>query len=297
MDPFDPRPLAQMLRRATEPVAFWFRHEILGPRHPEVVAGRPALAAAPLRRETERQQRHEGHWGTHLHPETGEPEVDSLRLYTNLRLLADYGATAGDEPVAHALEALWSLQIVDGRFPLYWHHMGHLLVTLARLGQAGDQRVQRLDALLRREQRADGGWLNPLYEPRVTVQGGPSCVWTTVNVVLGLLAGAQAGPDPVLERAAGFLEATILTPGYRSFCYGGMEPWQTLHYGYRGIRFFVGPHLVLDALSCLGATRYGEPLARLWVATMAQRRPDGWWGDAWTTLTIWRVAARLHSHD
>lgn len=297
MNLFDPRPLAEMLRRAPELVAFWFLTDTLGSQHPEVVARRAILTTNPLRREAERQQRREGHWGTHPHPETHELEVDALRLYTNLRLLADYGASSADEPVARALAVLWSLQMMDGRLPLHWHHMGYVLVTLARLGLAGEPPVRRLRDVLRREQRADGGWINPLYEPRVVMQGGPSCVWTTVNVVLGLLACAPTEADPVLDRAADFLEGTVLTPGYRSFYYGGLEPWQTLRYDYRGVRFFVGPHLVLDALSRLNATRYDEPLVRLWRHTMALRGADGWWGDAWTTLTLWRVAARLNHHD
>lgn len=288
--------LERALQMAPLPIQYWHQHARLGADAAEVRALRASLRAAPARRAAEADQRPEGHWGTIPDPETHALGIDIPRLFNTLRLLVDHGATLEDEPVLRALEAIWRCQMLDGRFPLFWHQMGDLLATLGRLGLAQESRTQRLRAILLHEQRPDGGWLNPAFEPYAYATGGPSCVWTTVNVARGLLATTAATPrETALSRAATFLEETVLTPGYRSFNAGGMEPWQTLHYNWRGVRFFVGPHLVLETLTNLGGLPTDPAISRLWAHIEPLRGRDGWWGDGWTTLSLWRSATALHT--
>jgi hypothetical protein len=262
-------------------------------------------------------------------PPYGWTYVTMLR---NLDELTDSLTTKDEGHVGMALEKILGWQADDGhipgpteRFPLP-HYNGYALRNMVVLGAGGDPRVRRLRAWLLARQREDGGWVIPYvqdakYLPQYRnmkmrefvrlANGGqipydpgdsgfadvPSCIWTTMMVVRGLVAGLNPKVDRRVRRGAGFFLDRFFKENHHSTFYKDSGHWTRLRYP----TYFGSGLCALDILTSIG---YGPDDARMerpirWLLDM--RSKDGFWSqsdrphpekDMWITEVALSILAR-----
>jgi len=254
-----------------------------------------------------------------------------ITMLRNLDALGDSLTTKDEGRVGTAIERILSWQTEEGYIPGPWerfplpHYNGYALRNLAVLGMWRDPRVRKLERWLLEHQRRDGGWVTPYiqdirYLPqyrhmkkrdfiRLANQGQipytkdqrlddiPSCLWTTMMVVRGLLAGSTKRRDKRVIRGAEFFLDGFFKENYHVTFFKDQGHWTKLKYP----TYFGSGLCALDLLTFLGFgpgdDRMDKPIRWL----MGARSNDGFWSqsdrphpekDLWITEVALSILAR-----
>jgi hypothetical protein len=262
-------------------------------------------------------------------PPYGYTYVAMLR---NLYALLQYRTDRSEGHVSASLERLLSWQSEAGYIPGPWtdavplpHYNGFALHDLLRFGMERDRRVRRLTDWLLSMQRADGGWNIPYlmdvyYLPEYRGMRSreffefirdadktkfdlrrfdhiPSCVWSTMQVVWGMVESSKLAESDEVRRGAEFFLNRFFKKNYHTSFYSTEKHWTRLKYPLN----FGSGLVALDILTRLG---YGPDDARMdrpirWL--ISARAVDGFWyqsqrpnadSDQWITLIALRILYR-----
>ena len=229
-------------------------------------------------------------------------------MLRNLYELAEYKASRTDGNIQAGLELILSWQDDEGYIPgpnlmgiPEVNVNGFTLSILYRFGMGEDRRVRRLKDWLMARQRHDGGWSIPylqdmrydpeyrymrssVFEELVTERkirdydpsrysGVPSCIWTTLSVLRGMVQDRTMRFDPQVRKAGSFFLDQFFKRNYHPCYYKSEKSWTTLKYP-----TYHGSGLVgLEMLTAMGFgrsdPRMGRPIE--WLA--GARSADGLW--------------------
>lgn len=255
-----------------------------------------------------------------------------ITMLRNLDALGDALADKGDGLVGAALERILGWQAPDGhipgpvrRFPLP-HYNGYALRCLVVLGMRTDPRVKRLRSWLLDSQREDGGWVIPYlqdmrylprfrhmrmrdfermadegripYEPEdPRLAEVPSCTWTTMMVVRGLVSEPNPRVDRSIARGAEFFLERFFKENRHPTFYKDSAHWTKLRYP----TYFGSGLCALDILTSMGFGAEDERMERPVRWLMGMRMKDGFWSqsdrphpekDLWITEVALSILAR-----
>jgi len=278
----------QWLLASSEPaVRLLARRDLLGER----VTSTAEVLDGPNVQALLAGQQPDGGFGAH-------PYRKWVGAHWRLVSLVELGIPAGEPRAVHAAETVleWltgaeqraSIPVFDGRVRVHASVEGNALAVCARLGLAGDSRVQLLAESLIAWQWPDGGWncdLNPAAH-RSSFHESLPAAW-------GLLEYAQAAASEPARAAARraaelFLEHRV----FRSLSPG--EPikreWLALHYPPYWHYDILQALLVLSRMGLARDPRCADALAIL----HQRQRPDGRWqpGSYW-----WSPPGKSGSQD
>lgn len=250
-------------------------------------------------------------------------------MLRNLHALLQYRTSRDEGNVRAALELIFSWQTKEGYIPGPWtdafpltHYNGYAVHDLCRFELSRDKRVRRIIGWLEKSQRSDGGWIIPFlmdvrslpeyshmkfrefidamrhadktrFEAR-TFPHIPSCIWTTMQVVWGLVEDPRSARSASIRRGADFFLDRFFTRNYHKTFYYSETNWTRLKYP---------PHFGsgLSALDTLTRLGYGPDDPRMdrpirWLLSVRSR--DGFWSqserpnpekDQWITVTALRI--------
>lgn len=250
----------------------------------------------------------------------------------NLSTLADYRTTRAESHVEAALQNILKWQCKEGYIPGPWtdvfplpYFNGYASNLLLRFGLEEDKRVQRLLNWLVSMQRPDGGWNIPYLDdlrylpeyrwmkmnellreigkmdklkrdPEMFAHI-PSCHWSTMLVVWGLIDSPRYSKSKEVRRGAEFFLDRFFKRNSHTSYYLTEKHWTSFRYP---IRFGNGL-MALDILTRLGYgpddSRMDKPISWL----VGARSPDGLWSqsqrphperDQWISLIALRSLAR-----
>jgi len=253
-------------------------------------------------------------------------------ILLNLQTLAEYRARRDEGHVDAALQNLIRWQCDEGFIPGPWtdafplpYSNGHAAHALLRFGLEHDKKVQKLISWLLSAQRPDGGWNIPFlqdlhYLPeykwmrvhefisfikrtdksRFDLKGFqhiPSCQWSTMLVVRGLIESPKLAGSKTVKRGAEFILDRFFKKNAHTSFYFTEKHWTTLTYPMH----FGNGLVALDLLTRLG---YGPDDPRMekpisWL--MSARSADGFWSqsmrphpekDQWISLMALRTLTR-----
>ena len=254
-----------------------------------------------------------------------------ITMLRNLDALGDSLTTMGEGRVGASIERILGWQTEEGYVPGPWerfplpHYNGYALRNMVVLGAGDDPRVGKLRAWLSRNQREDGGWVIPYiqdvrylpeyrhmkmrdflslannglpYDPgEGRLRDLPSCTWTTMMVVRGLIASAEHPKDERTMRGADLILDRFFKKNRHPSFLMDEGHWTRLKYPtYHGSGL-----CALDILTFLG---YGPDDARMdkpirW--RLGARSKDGFWRrsdrphpekDLWITEVALSIIAR-----
>lgn len=254
-------------------------------------------------------------------------------LLWNLADLADYRTSREEGHVDAALQNLLRWQSEEGYIPGPWtdafplpYFNGHAAYALLRFGLEREKKVQKLLKWLVSMQRHDGGWNIPFlqdvrYSPEYkwmriqefirfakTVDRSnidfekfrhiPSCQWSTMMVVRGLIESPRLAKSEIVKNGAEFFLDRFFKRNAHTTYYLTEDHWTILKHPAR----FGSGLVALDLLTRMG---YGPDDPRMekpvsWL--ISSRSPDGLWSqsmrphpesDQWISLTAIRTLARL----
>ncbi len=253
-------------------------------------------------------------------------------MLRNLYMLAEYKTPPEEGHIMASLEKILSWQTPEGWIPgpemvgiPETHSNGFALGILNRFGMEKDPRVQRLSRWLMSMQRRDGGWNIPYIEDvrhmpeykymRMSefvdlVRHGkikgyemhdydevPSCIWTTLMVLRGLVQDPALRHDDRTRRGGDFFLEHFFKRNYHAAYYRSEKNWTTLKYPtWHGSG--------LCGLDMLTAIRFGPADPRMdwpvkWLVEARSR--DGLWHqsgrpdpgkDQWISVTALGSLAR-----
>jgi hypothetical protein len=237
-----------------------------------------------------------------------------ITMLRNLDALGDSLTRKDDGRVGASIERILGWQTDEGYIPGPWerfplpHYNGYALRNVTILGAKDDARVRRLREWLLRSQRDDGGWLIPYvqdlrYLPqyqhmrtkdflRLANEGLPydpgdrrlrdipSCIWTTMMVVRGLIAHAQPTRDERVMRGADFFLDGFFKRNHHASFFKDEGHWTKLKYP----TYYGSGLCALDILTYLG---YGPDDERM-------DKPIRWILGARSTDGVWRRSDRPH---
>jgi hypothetical protein len=254
-----------------------------------------------------------------------------ITMLRNLDTLGDNLTTKDEGHVGAAIERILGWQAKEGyipgpthAFPLP-HYNGYALRNLVVLGMAEDARVRKLDKWLLGRQRSDGGWAIPYvqdmrYLPQYRhmrmgefvrladhgqipyVSDGrsddvPSCIWTTMMVVRGLVAGPVVRKDRRIVRGCEFFLDRFFKENPHATFFKDRGHWTKLRYP----TYFGSGLAALDLLTFMdfgpGDERMDKPIRWL----LSKRSKDGFWSqsdrphplmDLWITEVALSILAR-----
>lgn len=255
----------------------------------------------------------------------------------NLHALSDYRAARDEGNVGAALQNLLRWQCDEGYIPGPWtdafplpYFNGHAAHALLSFGLERDNGVRKLMAWLLSMQRKDGGWNIPYimdmhYLPEfrwmrihefiaflkrtdksaidlAKFQHVPSCQWSTMLVVWGLIESPRLARSGAVKRGAEFFLNRFFKKNNHVAYYYTEKHWTTLTYPVR----FGNGLMALDILTRLGYgpddPRMDKPISWL----LGARSPDGIWSqsmrpspdrDQWISLVALRTLARYARTD
>ncbi len=254
-----------------------------------------------------------------------------VAMLRNLDTLGDYRTSRPEGNVAASTERILGWQTDEGYVPGPWaryplpHYNGYALRALTILGMEEDPRVARLRDWLLSEQRDDGGWSIPYlqdvrYLPEYRhmkvrdfmglVDRGevprddeawrhepPSCLWTTMMAVRGLVAGEGRVTDRrVLRGAEYFLDGFFKANHHPTF-FRDKAHWTKLKYP----TYFGSGLCALDLLTFMGFGPEDERMDRPVRWLLGARSKDGFWcqsdrphpeKDLWITEVALSILAR-----
>lgn len=261
-------------------------------------------------------------------PPYGWTYVSMLR---NLDALGDSLTTVDEGRMRTVVDRILGWQTEEGYIPGPWerfplpHYNGYALRNLVVLGMGEDKRVKRLERWLLSTQRGDGGWIVPYIqdlrylpqyqhmrmkefvrlanEGRITYANDlamddiPSCYWTTMMVVRGLLAGSTPRKDrSALRGAEFFLEGFFKGNRHANF-FKNPHHWTRLKYP----TYFGSGLCALDLLTFMGFGPDDERMERPIKWLLGARSKEGLWSqsdrphpekDLWITEVALSVLAR-----
>ena len=229
-------------------------------------------------------------------------------MLRSLYELAEYKTSRTEGNIQTGLELILSWQDDEGYIPgpslvgiPEVNVNGFALSILNRFGMGGDRRVRRLRDWLVTKQRNDGGWSIPFiqdmrYDPEYRymrssvfeelVREGkvkgydpsrysdvPSCTWTTLSVLRGMVQDKEMRFDPRILRAGNFFLDQFFKRNHHACYYRSEKSWTTLKYP-----TYHGSGLVgLEMLTAMGFGRSDPRMERPieWLA--AARSADGLW--------------------
>lgn len=229
-------------------------------------------------------------------------------MLRNMYMLTEYGARIDDGNLRACVERIFSWQTKEGYIPGPWtdvvpltHYNGYALRNLGMLGVRDDPRMDKLARWLVKNQRSDGGWIIPYFEdikalPQykyvrmrdflAMIQSGkfsdydpkeydhiPSCTWTTMMVVRGLIQHPRYRNSQITRRGADFFLDRFFKRNYHSTLYYSESHWTKLKYP----TYYGSGLCALDILTAIG---YGPDDPRMekpmqWL--LSARSKDGFW--------------------
>jgi len=262
-------------------------------------------------------------------PPVGWTYVTMLR---SLFTLSEYVVGKDEGKVQACVEKLLSRQTDEGFIPGPWtdaypipHYNGFALRALLHYGEESDARIKNLVRWLLRNQRKDGGWSIPFeqdvrYLPQYRQMRVadfqnlvrdreipnynpsdyyhiPSCIWSTMMVVRGLLQSEGLTRSKAARRGADFFLDRFFKKNYHYSFYHSETNWTKLRYP----TYFGSGLCALDLLTFMG---YGADDPRMekpmrWILNC--RRTDGFWSqsdrphpdkDQWISLIALCILAR-----
>ncbi|HIJ18000.1 MAG TPA: hypothetical protein HA364_09530 [Thermoplasmata archaeon] len=230
-----------------------------------------------------------------------------ITMLRNLDALGDSRTTKDEGHVSAAVERILGWQTKEGYIPGPWERFplpqynGYALRNLAVLGMGSDPRVHRIERWLLDMQRGDGGWVIPYiqdirYLPqyknmkmreftRIVNQGQvpytedralddiPSCIWTTMMVVRGLVAGQIAKTDKRLLSGAELFLDGFFKENYHTTFFKEKGHWTKLKYP----TYFGSGLCALDLLTFLGFGPGDERMDKPIRWLLGARSKDGFW--------------------
>ncbi|MCJ7606702.1 MAG: hypothetical protein MUO94_02500 [Thermoplasmata archaeon] len=249
-----------------------------------------------------------------------------ITVLRNLYMLYQYGLRRGDDDRSEpCLDRLKDWQQEDGHMPgpeldmlPRPHYNGFALGVFLRYDMAGESTTDRLTRWLSDRQRPDGGWLIPYiedmkYRPEYRLmrmadfidlhQRGdlpehdpndyldiPSCSWTTLGAIRGLIWHDERAIDPETRRGAEFVLNRFFKKNYHSTFNRSERNWTMLKFP---------PHHGngMAAALCLAYFGFGlgdERMEKVVRWLLSERRADGVWhrserphpiDDQWITIT------------
>lgn len=254
-----------------------------------------------------------------------------ITILRNLDALGDYLTTMDEGRVGLSIERTLGWQTGDGYIPGPWgtfplpHYNGYALRNLVVLGAGDDARTRKLRAWLLKKQRKDGGWVIPYlqdvkylprykhmkmkdflnlvnkgkvpYESNVLLDDVPSCLWTTMMVVRGFVAGPRPIEDKRVFRAAEFFLERFFKCNYHATFFKDQGHWTRLKYP----TYFGSGLCALDLLTFMGFGPDDERMEKPIQWLMEARSNDGFWSqsdrphrekDLWITEVALSVLAR-----
>lgn len=234
-------------------------------------------------------------------------------MLRNLYELAEYKTPRTEGNVEDSLEMILGWQTDEGYIPgpsmvniPETHTNGFALSLFFRYGMGDDQRVRKLRDWLMSVQRPDGGWNIPYlqdmrYDPQyrylrmrafeTLVRQGkfadydpdrypdvPSCIWTTLMVIRGMVQSLEMRFDPDVRRGGEYLLDHFFKRNYHP-CYCQSERnWTTLKYP-----TYHGSGLV--GIDMLTAMRFGPKDPRM-------AKPVEWLVNARSSDSLWHTTDR-----
>jgi len=254
-----------------------------------------------------------------------------ITMLRNLDALGDSLTTKDDGHVRVAIERILSWQTKEGYIPGPWEsfplpqYNGYALRNLAVLGMGSDQRVRKIERWLLDRQRSDGGWVIPYiqdiryfpqykhmkmreftrivdegnvpYEKDRALDDTPSCLWTTMMVVRGLVAGQVVKTDKRVVRGAEFFLDGFFKENYHATFLKEKVHWTKLKYP----TYFGSGLCALDLLTFLGFGPGDERMDKPIRWLIEARSKDGFWShsdrphpekDLWITEVALSILAR-----
>lgn len=254
-----------------------------------------------------------------------------ITMLRNLDALGDSLTTRDEGRVGASIDRILGWQTEDGHVPGPWerfplpHYNGYALRNMVVLGADDDPRVGKLRDWLYRNQREDGGWVIPYiqdmkYLPEYRhmkmrdflslannglpydagerrLRDLPSCTWTTMMVVRGLVASASPTKDERVLRGADFFLNGFFRRNQNSTFLMDERHWTRLKYPtYHGSGL-----CALDILTFLGFGPDDERMDKPIRWLLGARSKDGFWRrsdrphpekDLWITEVALSIIAR-----
>ncbi|HEX9908887.1 MAG TPA: hypothetical protein VGB78_10575 [Thermoplasmata archaeon] len=243
---------------------------------------------------------------------SGQPVGFTYRtMLWNLFMLSEYKAERSDGHVGASVEKMLGWQEDEGYIPGPWtdvipvpYYNGYALYLMTRLGFQSDKRVGRLADWLLSIQRMDGGWNKPFvmdlhYTPEframrmrdflkfVEERGWrsfdlkgltqyPSCAYTTMMVIWGLMQQPKVARSSAVRRGADFILDRFFKRNPHPSYYMSEEHWTRLTYPYR----FGSGLMALDMLTELGYGPDDERMDRPIKWLLGARAADGMWSQS-----------------
>jgi hypothetical protein len=197
-----------------------------------------------------------------LHPPS---YYEHMTILKNLLSLLHYNCDHTDRRIHAVLDRLMSWQTEEGyvRGPLGHsfpqpHYNGYALCDLCGFDREYDHDVNRVAEWLYSTQRADGGWIMPYVQDvmslpqyrhmsveefiQMKMESGtdvptpddlgdvPSCHWTTMMVLWGLMEQRWLRKDPRVRKATSFLVGRFFRKNPHANFYESERNWRTIRY-------------------------------------------------------------------
>jgi hypothetical protein len=226
----------------------------------------------------ERRNR-QGYWGTPDDIFKWWPRKDTT--FWVLGVLADFGLSFRDCGIGRACQYVFGTQLDCGAFGLrppptaYDCFTGVLASALARLGYAGDERLERAYEWLLERQRTDGGfWCKNTAQPGGRREHEPSCALASLWVLSALTAHPVLTDGEACSKCAMFLlrcwdnRGRIKYAGHDSQIGSG---WEKLKYPFTDYRIL---HY-LDTLSRVASVRNDARMTEMAGLLTSKRDADG----------------------
>ena len=248
-----------------------------------------------------------------------------ITMLRNLYMLTDYWTSRSEGRIDLVLKRILNWQVAGGYIPGPWtdafpipHYNGFALRNLLRFGLEKNKRVQKLIRWLLSMQRPDGGWIVPYLQdvkylpeyrnmkmadfikaigavdrPRLDLkklEQIPSCIWSTMGVVRGLIQSREWVHSKEVRRGADFFLDRFFKRNYHATFYQSEKNWTRLKYP----TYFGSGLGGLDILSHIGYGPDDERMERPIRWLMSMRAKDGFWyqserpqpeKDQWITAT------------
>jgi len=231
-----------------------------------------------------------------------------ITMLRNLYTLTEYSTSRSEGRIELVLKRILSWQAPDGYIPGPWtgafpipHYNGFALRNLLKFELEKDKRVQKLIRWLLSIQRPDGGWIIPFLEDvkylpeyrnlkmadfieaiktldRSKLDPGqfeqiPSCIWTTMGVVRGLIQSRDWIHSEQVRRGADFFLDRFFKRNYHATFYQSEKNWTRLKYP----TYFGSGLGGLDILCYIGYGPDDERMERPIRWLMSMRAKDGFW--------------------
>ncbi len=243
-----------------------------------------------------------------LHPPSYHEHMTILK---NLLSLLHYNCDHTDRRIQPVLDRLMSWQTDEGYiqgplghpFPQP-HYNGHALCDLCGFDREYDRDVNRIAEWLYSTQRADGGWVMPYVQDVMCLpqykdmsveefvqmmreggedvptpddlKGVPSCHWTTLMVLWGLMEQSWMRKDPRVRKATSFLAGRFFKKNPHANFYQSEKNWTMVKYPPNKCGGLVALYVMTKMGVGAEEPRMEEPVKWL----ISARYRDGFWTES-----------------